>query len=108
MYFLYCSNNLEAIFGLAMDLAKTIGVDCLKLENFDGSNFNAWHRKVIFRMQLLKIYYIISEEKSNFKENSETEASWERDDHYCRSYLLNCLADVYFNKPSIKDGWDAL
>ena len=58
-----------------MDPAKTIGVDCLKLENFDGSNFNTWRRKVIFGMQLLKIYYVISEEKSNFEENSDTKAS---------------------------------
>ena len=58
-----------------MDPAKTIGVDCLKLENFDGLNINAWRRKVIFRMQLLKFSYVISEEKSNFEDNSETEAS---------------------------------
>ena len=57
-----------------MDPAKTI-VDCLNLENFDGSNFNAWRRKVIFEMQLLKIYYVISEEKSNFGEDPEIEAS---------------------------------
>ena len=90
-----------------MDPAKTTGVDCLKLENFDGSNFNAWRRKVIFGMQLLKMYYVILEEKSNFEKNSETEASWEWDDHFCKSYLLNCLADhlsdVYSNKLSAKD-----
>ena len=55
-----------------MDPVKTIGVDCLKLENFDGSNFNTWRHKVIFGMQHLKIYYAISEEKPNFKEDSET------------------------------------
>jgi len=65
-----------------MDPGKTIGVDCLKLENFNGSNFNAWRHKLIFKMQLLKIYYVISKEKSNFEENSETETSWERDDHF--------------------------
>ena len=58
-----------------MDPVKTIGVDSLKLKNFNESNFNAWHRKVIFGMQLLKIYYAISKEKTNFKENSETEES---------------------------------
>ena len=68
-----------------MDPGKTIGVDSLKLENFDGSNFNAWHRKIISGMQLLKFYFVISEEKPNFEEDSETEASWERDDHFCRS-----------------------
>ena len=62
-----------------MDPDKNIGVNCLELENFNGSNFNAWRRKIIFRMQLLKIYYVISEEKPNFKEDSETEASWEWD-----------------------------
>ena len=95
-----------------MDPAKTIGVDCLKLKNFDGSNFNTWRRKVIFGMQLLEIYYVISEDKSNFEENSETEALYERDDHFCRRYLLNCLAehlaDVYSNKLSAKDIWNIL
>ena len=95
-----------------MDPAKTIGMDCLKPENFDRSNFNAWFRKLIFGMQLLMIYYIISEEKPNFKEDLDIEASWERDDHFCKSYLLNFLADhfadVYSNKPSARDIWNAL
>ena len=46
-----------------MKPAMTIRVDCLKLEYFDETNFNAWRHKVIFGMQLLKIYYVISEEK---------------------------------------------
>ena len=58
-----------------MDTAKTIEVDYLKLENFDGSNFNAWCSKVIFGMQLLKIYYVILKEKPNFEEDSKTEPS---------------------------------
>ena len=95
-----------------MDPAKTLGVDCLKLENFDGSNFNAWRRKVIFGMQLLKIYYVVSEKKPDFEEDSESEASWDKDDHFCRSYLLNCLADnladAYTNKPPAKEIWNAL
>ena len=95
-----------------MDSAKSIAVDSLKLENFDGSNFNAWRRKINFGMQLLKIYYVISEEKPNFEEDSEIEASWERDDHFCRSYVLNFLKDhlanVYSNKPSAKYIWHAL
>ena len=68
-----------------MDPARTLGVDCLKLENFDGSNFNAWHRKLIFGMQLLKIYYVVSEEKPDFEEDSESEGSWAKDDHFCKS-----------------------
>jgi len=67
---------MKQYFWSTMDPIKTIRVDCLKLENFDGSKFNAWRRKVIFRMQLLKIYYVISEEKPNFEEDLETEASW--------------------------------
>ncbi|ONK61758.1 uncharacterized protein A4U43_C08F33270 [Asparagus officinalis] len=44
-------------------------------------------------MQLLKIYYVVSEEKLNSEEDSEFETSWVRNDHFYRSYLLNCLAD---------------
>jgi len=57
-------------------------------------------------MQLLKIYYVISEEKPNFEKDSEIKASCERDGLFCRSYLLNCfadIADVYSNKLSVKD-----
>ena len=68
--------------------------------------------KIIFGMQLLKIYYVISEEKFNFEENSETKVSWERDDHFWRSYLLNYFADhlayVYSNKLSANNIWNAL
>ena len=78
-----------------MDSVKTIEVDCLKLENFDGTNFNAWHHEIIFGIQLLKIYHVISEENPTLK---RTETFW------CRSYLLNCLVDhliyIYSNKPS--------
>jgi len=90
-----------------MNPSKTIRVDFLKLKNFDRINFNTWRRKVIFGIQFLKIYNVISEEKPNFEKDSETEASWERDDHFCRSYLFNCLVDhleyVYSNKFSTKD-----
>ena len=95
-----------------MDPAEAIGVNCLKLENFDGTNFNVWRQKMIFGMQLLKIFYVISEEKPDFEEDAEAEISWERDDRSCKSYLLNCLADhlayVHSNKPSVKDIWNSL
>ncbi|XP_077227070.1 uncharacterized protein LOC143860368 [Tasmannia lanceolata] len=50
-----------------MDTARVMGIDGLKLENFDGSDFNAWCRKVIFGMQLLKIHYTVQEEKPDFE-----------------------------------------
>ena len=63
-------------------------------------------------MQFLKIYYVILGENPDFEEDLETEASWEREDHLCRSYLLNSLTDnlvdIYFNKSSAKDIWNAL
>ena len=47
-------------------------------------------------------------ERAVFEENS----AWEQDDHFYRSYLLNWLvdhlADVYSNKFSAKDIWNAL
>ncbi|GAV56732.1 UBN2_3 domain-containing protein [Cephalotus follicularis] len=85
----------------------------MKLENFDGSDFNAWRHKMNFGMQLLKIYYTIEEEKPNFEEEAVKEkAYWDRDDDFCRSYLLNCLsnhlADVYGQNTIAKVVWDAL
>ena len=55
---------LKQYFWSAIDPAKTIVADCLKLKNFDGTNFNVWCCKVItLWMQLLKIYYVISEKR---------------------------------------------
>lgn len=89
-----------------------MGMDYLKLENFDGTNFNAWRRKIIFGIQLLKIYYVISKDKPEFEEDLESKSKWEKDNHLCRSYLLNCLADHladnYSNKLSAIEIWKAM
>jgi hypothetical protein len=42
-----------------MDPTMTIGINCLKLKNFDGANFNAWCRKVIFFIAENVLLYVI-------------------------------------------------
>ena len=89
----------------------SMGLDCIKLTNFDGTEYNAWKRKTEFGMQLLKIHYTVVENMSIF-ESLEQEAAWDKDNLFCKSYLLNCLddhlADVYGNKDTAKEIWDAL
>jgi len=55
---------------------------------------------------------VVFEEKPELEEDSEVESKWERDDHFCRSYLLNCLADHltdnYSSKESAKEIWTTL
>ena len=99
-----------------MDAALTMGLSNLKLDHFDGSEYNAWKRKTEFGMQLIKVHYTVMEPKPDFEEEEggavEQEATWEKDNLFCKSYLLNCLADhladVYSNKETSKEIWDAL
>ncbi|XP_077249889.1 uncharacterized protein LOC143889526 [Tasmannia lanceolata] len=92
---------------------STMGFCDLKLETFYGSNFNAWRLKIVFGMQLLKIYYVVTNAKPMFGEDDAAEdAQWERDNDFCKSYFFNSLSnhlvDVYTQKDSAKDIWDGL
>ncbi|XP_077221974.1 uncharacterized protein LOC143855796 [Tasmannia lanceolata] len=64
-------------------------------------------------MQLLKIYYTVTDAKPTFGEDDAAEdAQWERDNDFCKCYLLNSisnhLVDVYTQKESAKEIWDGL
>lgn len=96
-----------------MDPVKAMGIENLQLQNFDGANFNAWRRKAVFGMQLLKIYHTVTDEKPEDGEvQPNDEVSWTRDNDFCKSYLLNNLsdqlADVYSHKEFAKEIWEAL
>ena len=52
IYFFFVLTILKQYFWSTIDPTKTIGMDCLKLENIYGTNFNAWHCKVILWMWL--------------------------------------------------------
>ena len=96
---------------------KDLTTDFVKLEKFEGGNFQRWQRKMKFLLTTLKVAYVLNTPKPQETEAETIEQlrqrqKWDNDDYICTGHILNGLSDalfdVYQDSPSAKELWEKL
>jgi len=84
---------------------KVLNQDFIKLDRFDGTNFNRWKDKMMFLLTALNVTYVLYPKLKAISEASQDATSKEKakvakfkkncqeDEYVCRGYILNTLSD---------------
>ena len=99
---------------------KVMNQDFIKLDRFDGTNFNRWKDKMQFLLTAMKISYLldptlapVSPPANDVSDEINAERKKRAEDEVlCRGHILNTLSnrlyDLYASLSSPKEIWDAL
>ncbi|KAG8473268.1 hypothetical protein CXB51_035191 [Gossypium anomalum] len=102
---------------------KVMNQKFVKLDRFDGSNFNHWKEKMLFLLTVLNVAYILDPNlqpvedlafNANLEETAkvaELKKKSEEDNFTCRGHILNTLYhplnDLYMSMQSAVEIWKA-
>lgn len=104
---------------------KVINQDFVKLDRFDGTNFNRWKDKMLFLLTVLNVAYVLDPDDNSVenttdgatpeeiaKEAELKKKKREEDEFTCRGHILNTLSDrlydLYMSIKSPIEIWKAL
>ena len=103
-----------------VSVLKMLNHELVKLDRFDGTNFNRWKDKMKFLLTALKLFYVLDPNLMPFPTTSDENTDEikaqrkkrEEDELICRGHilntLLNCLNDLYTSMKSPKEILNAL
>ncbi|KAJ4955578.1 hypothetical protein NE237_012361 [Protea cynaroides] len=99
---------------------RVMDQNVVKLDYFDGTNFNRWKDKLLFMLTALKIAYVLDPNLKDLLESKDDDSNQlkakqkKRVDKevLCRGHILNTLSDrlydLFTNVQSPKEIWKAL